>query len=99
MAITTKQELQHELDRRILGRTAIGSQCSCGLIHCGEGTAVRVVPSDHEDDWRKWHLWEVEIRESNRKPNAPQDYDWSCGLDEFIRVDDLDRLFSAENHS
>lgn len=87
----TKNELQSVLESKIIGQTKPAWQCCCGTIKQPASVAIRIVQPEAKEFFYLWYFWGVQMRDIS---NPDGDYNYSCGLDDFIAVDDIKKLFT-----
>ena len=84
--------LKAELEPMILGQELPGWSCGCGACTGAAAVATAIRPGGEQYPGQEvnWALWSVSM---TPKPGE-HGQEWSCGLSQFIAVDDLRALFA-----
>lgn len=87
------QRILAELEPRIINQTRPGMSCSCGAIHNGPATAVKIEPAGDLYPGQEvyWYLWMVSMSET---PDVPDSHHYSFGISEFVNSAELESLFT-----
>ena len=86
------QRILAKLEPKIIGQTRPAISCSCGAVHNGPGTAVKVIPAGDTYPGQEvcWYLWRVSMSET---PDIPDSHHYSYGISEFVDSKELESFF------